>query len=105
MDGDVTLLFAYMVIGYRRAVCDAAHPVNRAAAHQHRLTQHCLARRRVPDDCEIPDIRRLIRLHESNWLILGPWILECFGSIKPGQDGQQIFMAGNVFLPFAFQGL
>ena len=66
MDGDLALLFAHVVIGDGRAVCDAPHPVEGASANQHGLTQGRFARRRVPDDGEVSDVSWLICLHESS---------------------------------------
>jgi hypothetical protein len=54
-DGNLPLLFADVIIGDGRAVGDAAHAVDDAAAAKHRLAQQGFARRGVADDGEVAD--------------------------------------------------
>ena len=62
---NLPVLFADVVIRHRRAVGDAAHAVDDAAAREHGLAEHRLAGRGVTDDGEVTDVCWSVIFHRG----------------------------------------
>jgi hypothetical protein len=64
LGGNLSLLFAHVIIGDGGAVRDPSHAVDRAAACQHRFAQDCFSGRGMPDDGKVADLRTTMVGHD-----------------------------------------
>ena len=61
--GNLTVLFAVVIIGNGAAGGDGAHPVDDAGAGKHGFAEHGFSRGGVSHDCEVSNLTRLVLFH------------------------------------------